>query len=147
MDLVLIAVMWNQPVAGSIMVNACNVSIWLLGCLNEYEPMRSMQSVSHGLTSASLAGRCPYLAFRLLVHWYLGFYGFLMFWFISVFIFLIFSVFKFVWFFLSFHFFLILFFWYFFLCFWFYSYFFGLFFSGFQFFRFWGSWSYSVWGF
>ena len=67
-DLVLITVMWNQPVAGSIMVKACNVSFWLLGCLNEYGPMRSTKSVSRGLTLASLARRCLYLTFCLLVN-------------------------------------------------------------------------------
>ena len=67
-DLVLIAVISNQPVAGLIMVNACNVSVWLFDCLKDYGPMKLTQSVSHGFTLASLAGKFLYLVFLLLVN-------------------------------------------------------------------------------
>ena len=67
-NLVLIVVILNQPVAGSIMVNARNVSVWLFGCLKEYGPVILTQSVSHSLILASLASRCPYLALLSLVN-------------------------------------------------------------------------------
>ena len=67
-DLVLIVVMSNQLVAGSIMINACKVSVWLFGCLKDYGPMRSTQINSHGLTLTYLSGRCLYLDFLCLVN-------------------------------------------------------------------------------
>ena len=55
--LVLIDVMFNHPVAGLIIVNANNCCVWLFSCLNLYMPISSTQSISHGIVSASLAGK------------------------------------------------------------------------------------------
>ena len=62
--LVLIDVMSNQPVPMLIIVRGHNVFLWLLGCSNWCEQIRSMHSLSHGIVLALTVKEFSYL-------WYL----------------------------------------------------------------------------
>ena len=60
---VLIDIMSNHMIAGSIIVNAHNYTVWFLGCLNVWGTIKLMHSTSHGVALAYLCRRCQYLIF------------------------------------------------------------------------------------